>query len=268
MEDFLWELKTERFLNGELTPEELLAFEQEQTDNPELKEYVTLSLELQQALSEEDWFSHKNTSAHYTTVKKWYQEEDVLDFKEKIKQHADTAFAPKKNIFTFRKYWLPIAAAFVAIFITIIYQFTAQPNLSQLYAEYGTWNDTPSFIVQDENAASVKAQIELLYKDKKYKACITTAESFLVTSNTDRTNVMIYKGFALVKLDEYSKALNTFKTISESNAMDASKGLWYMALIYLKTEDTENLQKILKRITASKTNYKYKEALELLNALE
>ena len=268
MEDFLWELKTERFLNGKLTPEELLAFEQEQIDEPELKAYVTLSIELQKALSEDDWLHHKNTSAHYTTVKKWYQEEDVLDFKEKIQQHAETAFLPKKNVFTFRKYWLPIAAAFIAIFITIIYQFTAQPTLDQLYAEYATWNDTPSFIVQDENAANVKAQIELLYKNEKYAACITTAETFLITSNTDKTNVMIYKGFALVKLSEYPKALATFKAISESNAMDASKGLWYIALVYLKTEDEVNLQKTLKRITASETNYQYSKALELLNAIE
>lgn len=268
MEDFLWELKTERFLNGKLTPEELLAFEQEQINAPELKAYVTLSQELQQALSEDDWLQHKNTSAHYNTVKKWYQDEDVLDFKEKIKQHADEAFAPKKNVFTFRKYWLPIAAAFVALFITIIYQFTAQPTLSQLYADYGTWNDTPSFIVQDENTTNVKAQIELLYKNKKYEACVTTAESFLVTSTTDKTNVMIYKGFALVKLNKYSEALNTFKAISESSTMDASKGLWYMALVYLKTEDSENLQKTLKRITATKTNYQYSKAEELLNVLE
>lgn len=268
MEDFLWELKTERFLNGELTPDELLAFEQEQIDEPELKAYVTLSQQLQQALSEDDWLHHKNTSSHYDTVKKWYQEDDVLNFKEKIKQHEDAAFAPKKNVFTFRRYWLPIAAAFVAIFITIIYQFTAQPSLNELYAEYGTWNDTPSFIVQDENAANVKTKIELLYKNEKYETCVTAAETFLVTSNTDKTNVMIYKGFALVKLNEYSDALATFKTISESNAMDASKGLWYIALIYLKTEDQTNLQKTLKLITASKTNYQYSKALELLNAIE
>ncbi|WP_298516869.1 hypothetical protein [uncultured Kordia sp.] len=268
MEDFIWELKTERFLNGEMTAEELLTFEQEQAENPELQAYVTLSMELQQALSEDDWFHHKNTNSHYNTVKNWYQEEDVLNFKEQIEQHADAAFAPQKKTFSLQKYWLPIAAAFVAIFITIIYQFTAQPDLKELYTTYATWNDTPSFLVQDEHTATTKEQIEILYKNQQYAECIAAADSFLNTATTGKTNVLIYKGFAQEKLNKNSKALATFKTISESNALDASKGLWYMALIYLKTEDTENLQKTLKVITASETNYEYENAVQLLNSIE
>ena len=268
MEDFLWELKTERFLKGVLTPEELLAFEQEQNENPELKEYVMLSMQLQQALSEEEWFSHTQRSSHYDTVKNWYQEEDVLEFQKKIQQHATTEFRSRKKTFSLQKYWLPIAAAFVAIFITIVYQFTAQPNLQELYTTYATWNDTPSFLVQDQHTATTKEEIELFYKNKQYKECIAAADSFLKTATSDKTNVMIYKGFSFEKLNENSKALTEFKTISESDAMDASKGLWYMALIYLKIEDTVNLEKTLQRITSSDTNYQYKKALELLDAIQ
>ncbi|WP_298423193.1 hypothetical protein [uncultured Kordia sp.] len=268
MEDFLWELKTERFLNGEMTPEELLAFEQEQVAEPELKEYVTLSLQLKKALSEKDWFSHKNTSAHYNIVKKWYQEEDVLDFKEKIQQYAAEEFTSKKKVYSLKKYWIPIAAACILACIAMIYQFTAQPSMQQLYSEYATWSDTPSFIVQDENTTNGKEQIELLYKNKQYEECISAAEKFLHTAATDKTNVMIYKGFSLVQLHGYSKALNVFETISKSDAIDASKGLWYMALIYLKTEDTENLKTTLQIITTSDTNYQYSKALELLHSIE
>jgi hypothetical protein len=267
MKDFLWELKTERFLNGEMTREELLAFEQEQNENPDLQEYVQLSIALQQALSEKEWFAHKHTSNHYKTVKKWYQEEDVVDFQKKIQQHADAEFTPKKNTFSLQKYWLPIAAAFIAIFITIIYQFIAQPSLQELYTTYGTWDDTPSFIVQDQQAQTTKEQIEVLYKNKQYTACITAADAYLKTNSSDRTNVLIYKGFSLEKLNENSKALTIFKAISESDAIDASKGLWYMALIYLKTEDTGNLQKTLKRIVASNTNYEYEKAVALWDAV-
>ncbi|EDP94408.1 hypothetical protein U8527_11040 [Kordia algicida OT-1] len=268
MEDFLWELKTERFLKGEMTPEELLDFEQEQKDQPELKEYVTLSKQLQQAISEKDWFAHKNTSKHYHTVQKWYQEVDVLDFKEKLQQHADTAFETEKKTFTLKKYWFPLAAACIALLLTIVYQFTTQPTLDELYTQYGTWNDTPSFIVQDQNTTDIKEKIELLYKNSEYQKCILVADRFLNSATTDKTNVRIYKGFSLVQLHQNSEALQVFKTISESDAIDASKGLWYMALVYLKTEDAKNLQETLKKITALKTNYKYSEALELLETLE
>ncbi|WP_430412871.1 tetratricopeptide repeat protein [Kordia sp.] len=268
MEDFLWELKTERFLNGELTSEELLAFEQEQATKPELKEYVTLSVQLKQALSEEDWYTHKNTSEQYTTVKKWYQEDDVLAFKEKIQQQATKEFTTKEKTFSLSKYWIPIAAACLLLLITLVFQLTAQPTMKQLYPEYATWNDTPSFIVLDQNTRNTKEQIELLYTNEKYQECIAVADKFLNTSTTDRTNVMIYKGFSLVKLNQYTAALVVFKTISESDAIDASKGLWYMALVYLKIEDKENLQKTLQTITASDTNYKYEKALELMNAIQ
>ncbi|WP_420572952.1 hypothetical protein [Kordia sp.] len=268
MEDFLWELKTERFLKGEMTPEELRVFEQEQLDDNELKAYVTMSMQLQQAMSEDDWLTHTTTNSHYDTVKKWYQEDDVLEFKEKIKQQATTAFEKPKKPFTLQKYWIPMAAAFVMLFITIVYQLTAQPSLQELYATYATWNDTPSFIVQDENTTNTKEQIELLYNDKQYELCIEAADTFLSTATTDRTNVLIYKGFSLAQLNAHTKALEVFKIISESNTIDASKGLWYMALIYLKTEDTENLRKTLHTITASPTNYQYEKALELLDALE
>lgn len=268
MEDFLWELLTERFLNGTLSPDELLAFEQELASNPEFEEYVLLSKQLKQALSKDAWFTHKNTGEQYETVKKWYQEEDVLAFKEKLRQHANQEFDTEKKVFSLKKYWLPIAAACIVLFITIIIQFTAQPSMKELYTTYGTWNDTPSFIVQDEHIMTSKENIERSYKNGQYKKCISLADSFLETAVSDRTNVMIYKGFSFVQLNQNKEAIAVFKQISENNTIDASKGLWYMALVYLKTEDLENLQQTLELITASDTNYQYSKALQLLDELE
>lgn len=268
MEDFLWELLTERFLNGTLSPDELLAFEQEQATNSEFKEYVTLSKQLKQALGKDAWFTYKNTGEQYETVKKWYQEEDVLAFKEKLQQHANQEFDTEKKVFSLKKYWLPIAAACILLFITIIIQFTAQPSMEELYATYGTWNDTPSFIIQDENTATSKEKIERSYKNGKFADCILLADSFLETAASDRTNVMIYKGFSFVQLHQNEEAIAVFKQISKSNTIDSSKGLWYMALVYLKTEDVENLQQTLKTIAVSDTNYQYSKALQLLDELE
>lgn len=268
MEDFHWELLTERFLNGTLSPDELLAFEQEQASNPEFKEYVTLSKQLKQALGKDAWFTHKNTGEQYETIKKWYQEEDALAFKEKLQKYANQEFDTEKKVFSLKKYWLPIAAACILLFITIVIQFTTQPSMEELYADYGTWNDTPSFIIQDENTATSKEKIELSYKNGKYENCISLADSFLKTAVSDRINVMIYKGFSFVQLHQNEEAITVFKQISESNTIDSSKGLWYMALVYLKTEDAENLQQTLKTITASATYYQYEKALQLLDELE
>lgn len=44
-------------------------------------------------------------------------------------------------------------------------------------------------------------------------------------------------------------------------------GLWYKALLYLKAGETENAKIVLLQIQESSSNYKYKEAKELLEKL-
>lgn len=270
MEYVDWELKTERYLNGTMTSEEILLFEEEQASNLELKAYVDLSIQLKQALNEKDWFDYKERNKHYNEVKSWYESDDTLAFKKQIEEQANIHFKTNeidKKSFSKPYYWIS-AAAVILILIAITYQFTGQPNMKSLYANYATWDDLPTFIVQDDNTIKTEEDIELSFRKGNYTKCISIADLFLKHSNEKSANVLIYKGVALLELDKTTEALKVFETLSQSNSIDASKGLWYSALVHLKTENKEQVIITLKKITSSKRNYKYNEALKLLNKIK
>jgi len=55
--------------------------------------------------------------------------------------------------------------------------------------------------------------------------------------------------------------------LSKSNLMDASKGLWYKALVFLKIDDKIEAEKALNQIVENETNYNFNEAKALLKKL-
>jgi len=267
MEHEDWELKTERYLNNKMTSEEIIAFEQEQDLKPELKTYVKLSLELKQVLNKKKWSNFKNNNEYLKEVKSWYKSDDVITFNKHIKEQSQIYFKNEKKSNSLKKYYWISAAAIIVLLVAISLQFNTQSNMKSLYADYATWKDLPSFIVKDDNTLKDKENIELLFKKGDYANCIIKADLFLKESNESITNILIYKGVSLLQLDKNEEALKIFKNLSNRNSIDSSKGLWYSMLVYLKTENKEQALKMLEKITMSSRNYRYNDALELINKI-
>ncbi len=90
-----------------------------------------------------------------------------------------------------------------------------------------------------------------------------------INTHTEEINPLVYIYTELIysEKNELDKAVREFQILENSNSIDSSRALWYKALTYLKFDKTTKGKEILLRILKDSTNYKYKEAKELLGKL-
>ena len=139
-------------------------------------------------------------------------------------------------------------------------------NNDDLYAEYSDYSNLPSFVSRGEVGTDSLYNAENLFKENKYKEALDIFQSQINTS-TNTGSVYIYTGLSQIELEQYKQAENTFDTLIESNLLDAEKGYWYKALLYLKQDNHEKAISILK-VIVSESLFNNKKATELLNKLD
>ena len=235
------EIQTERYLAGEMSFDEKLAFEKIITDDKDLKEHVLLSKKLVE--------KHE-----YAAFKK-----NLLSAEKKYLQNNKKRFNPF--------YWSVAAAAILLISIFSYYQ-SIPVNLEKLYAIHSNKIEMPSFIVQGNNHQKTLEEIEISFKNKNYTKSIRLCDIQLKTSSKSNPNILIYKGISLLNLNNEKDALIVFNKLKQSDAIDASKGNWYEAITYMKLNNKTALKNSLEIIIKNPANYNYNKAKSILKSLE
>ena len=235
------EIQTERYLAGEMSFDEKLAFEKRITDDKDLKEHVLLSKKLVE--------KHE-----YAAFKK-----NLLSAEKKYLQNNKKRFNPF--------YWSVAAAAILLISIFSYYQ-SIPVNLEKLYAVHSNKIEVPSFIVQGNNQQKALEEIEIAFKNKNYTKSIRLCDIQLETSSKSNPNILIYKGISLLNLNNEKGALIVFNKLKLSDAIDASKGNWYEAITYMKLNNKAALKNSLEIIIKNPANYNYNKAKSILKSLE
>lgn len=235
------EIQTERYLAGEMSFEEKLAFEKIIADNDDLKEHVFLS-------------------------KKLVEKHEYTNFKNNLLS------AEKSYLQTTRKKYNYLYGSIAAIIIALVglffYYQSIPVGLHKLYAIHSNKIDMPSFIVQGNNQQQALEEIEIAFKNENYQKSLSLCNLQLDTSSKPNPNVLIYKGISLLKLHNEKEALVTFNKLKQSDAIDASKGNWYEAITYMKLNNKPALKKALESIIKNPTNYNYKKARKILSSLD
>lgn len=235
------EIQTERYLAGEMSFDEKLAFEKIITNDKDLKEHVLLSKKLVE--------KHE-----YAAFKK-----NLLSAEKKYLQNNKKRFNPF--------YWSVAAAAILLISIFSYYQ-SIPVNLEKLYAIHSNKIEMPSFIVQGNNQQKTLEEIEIAFKNKNYNKSIRLCDIQLKTSSKSNPNILIYKGISLLNLNNEKDALIVFNKLKQSDAIDASKGNWYEAITYMKLNNKTALKNSLEIIIKNPANYNYNKAKSILKSLE
>ncbi|WP_299156338.1 hypothetical protein [uncultured Tenacibaculum sp.] len=235
------EIQTERYLAGEMSFDEKLAFEKIIAVNDDLKEHILLSKKLVE--------KHE-----YVAFKK-----NLLSAEKKYLQNNKKRFNPF--------YWSVAAAAILLISIFSYYQ-SIPVNLEKLYAIHSNKIEMPSFIVQGNNQQKTLEEIEIAFKNKNYNKSIRFCDIQLKTSSKSNPNILIYKGISLLNLNNEKDALIVFNKLKQSDAIDASKGNWYEAITYMKLNNKIALKNSLEIIIKNPTNYNYNKAKSILKSLE
>ncbi|MEL7146158.1 MAG: tetratricopeptide repeat protein, partial [Bacteroidota bacterium] len=100
----------------------------------------------------------------------------------------------------------------------------------------------------------------------KYTEALVTFDQIVKSGGKRTGTIMIYQGMAQMETGQFTTADVTFNTLINSNSIDAQKGYWYKALLFLKQGESDKAAKVLQKISQQKM-YKAEEAEELLEQL-
>ena len=168
-----------------------------------------------------------------------------------------------------RKNFFYAIAASVAILISVTSYFMfKQTTLKSYYAEYANWTELLSFVEKNQGTNAM-AQGEVLYKNDQFQETIDHFSKMLPAAREEqRPFIWMYLGAAYTELEQYDNALEAFKSLTQTNTLESSRGYWYQLLIYLKLEQKEKVEALLQIILKDADNFNYPQALELQEKLK
>lgn len=230
----------DKFIQGQLNEEEKTIFEQLLNDDPDFNQEVEFMLHLKQAIK--------------------------INEEKQIKKHLKKIEQKQKN----KKIWQWISgiAASIIILLSSIIWYERPSKMNQIFEEYYT--TYPNIIspevrsLTQENSLTSKAFI--LYDSGKYdEASALFYESYLMDSTE---HLLFYYAMSLLAIDNTEKAINVLENHHFNHEQRFNEiAEWYLALGYLKTNQSELAKEHLKHITSSH-QYKAKEAQEILEKLK
>lgn len=258
----------EAYLDGRLTLPDREAFERRMIDDEGFRESVLLQKQLSQALNEKDWsFAEKVDQDRLKSYETEFRRQETKDLAATLKKiNVDYQSQESKRKRNFGPWLLYLSAAIIAVLIAVNGLLPSTYTPEELYANYYDSQELPSLVVRGENQSEL-AQAQLFFEKGDYLSALPVIEEQLVHESGQKATLYVYKGIAEMELNQYTSAAQTFETLSTSELLDASKGLWYAAILELKQGRIFETKKALERVIASPTNYKFKEAKNLLDEL-
>lgn len=254
----------EKFLNGMLSKVEQEAFLKRMNTDLEFNKIVSLERQLQETLSDKDWSFINRESLEVKEYEEAFKSEEVKAVK-KVIENVNTAYQ-KSNKTNYRRNWIFYASAAVIAMTIAISVFYPKSSPQKLYIAYLEESQLPSFISREDSNENNLIRAQQFFENKEYEKALIIFKRELEISGSPDGALYLYTGIAQLELDAYTEAEKTFNKLISSDLIDAQKGKWYKALLYLKMERLNDLRSLLDEIIQQKL-YNYKKAEELLKKL-
>ncbi|MFD2562485.1 tetratricopeptide repeat protein [Aquimarina rubra] len=158
-----------------------------------------------------------------------------------------------------------IAVILFVIGLTIFSPFKASPE--ELYVSYLDVSELPSLVDRGNSEQKSLIQAQKLFEAREYRQSLDILEKELSIMQKNQATIYLYTGISQMELGQFNKAEISFNALIESKLIDAPKGKWFKALLFLKQNSIEKAKELLSEIAKYPNNYKSKEASELLDQL-
>ena len=243
----------DKYLNGELTVEELAVFEEKLKTDSDFTNEVKLYQEIDNSLS--------------TRMSNYKQENDLRNTledlsakfaNETLEKREERSDKNKSKVFSLKHYGKYLVAASLVIFASLFFFNQGEPN----YGDFAKHETLDLVVRGDSSKHLIDAQDAFNTKDYA-----TAEKEFRALLYLDHTKVelQLYLGICLIEQNEFKKAESILEKIKNGNSVYKNKAIWYLALSKLKQKDYKSCKTYL--ISIPKDAENYNNAQKLLKKL-
>jgi anti-sigma-K factor RskA len=258
MED---DILIDNYLKGSLTENEQKSFLARLESDYDFNELFELEKQLVDTLDEGNWSFIESENPEVKEYAEMLEDSDFQNLKKTL-SHTNSEFNSDMQNGT-RKLFYYLAAASVVLFLGFQFFFNQTPSHTELYNEYVALNDLPSLVSRsDDNSDLIKAQV--LFETSNYQEALDLFQTSSPSQNSG--TILIYKGLSQSQLNKNEEAIVTFNSLVRSDLIDAQKGNWYTALLFVKLNRVEEAKELLNKII-SESLYNHEIAVQLLRDL-
>ncbi|MFL9831132.1 CDC27 family protein [Flavobacterium sp. ST-87] len=231
----------DQYLQGELSDEAQLDFENQLLENPELASELNSFKEVQLQLENKFAFASERNA-----------------FEANLKNISDAHFKSGKSKVISLKPWTYLVAASVVLLLGLFLFNPSKPGFED-YNQY----ENAYLTERGDEVANLK-QAEIAFNAKDYKTAIPLFEAILKEKKSPE--IQYFYGISLLENDQIEKAEVVFNEIKSGNSVYKNKAIYVLALAKLKQKDYKGCQEILLTIPADYENYN--QVQELLDRLD
>ena len=238
----------ERYLDGEMTAQELIWFEKELDSNEWLQNELNLRKKVNQAILDESSMKYKDEL-----------EEAYADYINDDKVSSDR----KRKFIVAGSALISVVAGAILILNLTGKQYTNEQLFDRYYKSY---EPNTTFRSADNELNSDLVLAMRFYENREYNEALKLFERILV-NDPSRIGVNFYSGVSQMEIENYELAGKSFdKVIDDRYNMYIEQAEWYLSLCYIITGQDENAAHLLEKIINDNSFYR-KEARSMLKKL-
>ncbi|WP_299216839.1 tetratricopeptide repeat protein [uncultured Aquimarina sp.] len=256
----------QNFLKDTLSDKERNEVLQKMELDESFREKVNFEKQLFLNLNDTEWSIGTNTN-----------HEEVKEYEELLKSESTKILTDTISTVNYKyqlkqnrrgKSWFLYTGIAVVLFLIGLTIFSPfKTSTEELYANYLDVSELPSLVDRGNSEQKALIQAQKLFEAREYNQSLDILEKELSTVQKNKATIYLYMGISQMELGQFVKAEISFNTLIESKFIDAPKGTWYKALLYIKQNNIEKAKELLSEIAKYPNNYKSKEASELLDKL-
>lgn len=245
---FKYSADIERYLAHDMAYAEMRSFEKEVALNRSLSGELRLTRDIDKAL----------------------ERDDIIDFRLKLVSARDEYKGTKSEIpvihVSRKRFWYAAASLVLLASLGAILYFNFSGNYSNdaLFNKYYTSENIVD-VTRSGDANIVEAIIR--FQEKDYKSSSRLFGQILGNDSQNFAGWFFY-GISCIETNEYGKAESAFKhIISDKQNLYVEHAEWYLALSYLKSDQSYKARVQLNQIAADSENFHQNDAKHLLEKL-
>ncbi|CAN1572757.1 hypothetical protein MCETHM1_03376 [Flavobacteriaceae bacterium] len=214
-------LAFDQYLQGEMTDEDKLIFEEQLKSDPEMA-------------SAFETFKDLNLHLEY----KFGQADELESFKDNLKGISKKHFKKSKTKVIAFKPWQYAVAASVAVLFGILF---LDQKSNPTFEEYNQ-PETAFFTERGEANENLKLAQDA-FNAKQYKTAIPLFETILKTDQS--AEIQYFYGVSLLEENKLQEAETVFTALETGNSIYKNKAIWSLALSKLKQKDFKSCKELL-----------------------